>query len=212
MDNSRRRLVKSLVSVPAGAAASGLFGQQNADKNASRQNGAPVGPPLVTPGVTELPATPVTGADAACDMQPRTLDPEQYEALTRLSELIAPSRGDIPGAREGDVSPFLDFLIGVSPETTLDLYRKGLDELNAEARRRYGKPFRDLGPQEARPILASLDQPWEFQDPQALLPRFLRVARGDVVRATLNSRSYLDAISQTRRSRQGSGFYWYPMS
>ena len=77
-----------------------------------------------------MPVTPVTSADAACDMHPHTFDPEQYSALSKLSELEAPSREDIPGAHEGDVAPFLDFLIGASPEATLDLYRKGLDQLN----------------------------------------------------------------------------------
>jgi hypothetical protein len=60
-------------------------------------------------------------------------------------------------------------------------------------------------------MLSPLNQPWEFNDPDELLPKFLRTARADIIKATLNSRSYILAVSQSRRSRQGSGLYWYPI-
>ncbi len=177
-----------------------------------REKGVPAGPPLVAPGPTEMPVTPVSGADVAADMETHTFNAEQYAALARLSELVAPSRDEVPGAREAEAPAFLDFLIGKSPDKTIRLYQQGLDELNAQSRRRYGKPFGDieLGSGESR-LLASLDQPWQMSDPAEVLAKFLRTARGDIIRATLNSRSYIEAVSQVRRSRQGSGFYWYPM-
>jgi hypothetical protein len=142
-------------------------------------------------------------------MMVRTFNAEQFSALSKFSELVAPSQGDVPGAREGDVPAFLDFLIGDSPQDIIHLYKQGLDQLNAEARRRYGKPFGDIGPDDAKPILSPLEQPWEFGDPSELLPKFLRTARSDVIKATLNSRSYITAVWQSRRTRQGSGLYWY---
>jgi hypothetical protein len=208
----RRAVLRSLLSIPAAIAVpEQVLSQQKEEKTAVREKGIPAGPPLVAPGSTEIPTVPITTADSAADMTVKTFNPERFAALAKLSELVAPSREDVPGAREADVAEFLDFLIGDSPQSTIDLYKRGLDELNAEARRRYGKPFRDVSPNEAEPILSSLNHPWEFNDSDELLPKFLRTARGDIIRATLNSRSYIDAVSQLRRTRQGSGYYWYLM-
>lgn len=208
----RRAVLRSLMSIPAAVAIPGkVFSQQIEEKTAVRDKSVLAGPPVIARGPSETPVTPVTRADAVADMMVRTFNAEQFSALSKLSELVAPSQEDVPGAREGDVPEFLDFLIGDSPQDTIHLYRQGLDRLNAEARRRYGKPFGDIGPNDAQPILSSLNQPWEFNDPSESFPKFLRTARGDIIKATLNSRSYIAAVSQLRRSRQGSGLYWYPI-
>jgi hypothetical protein len=207
----RRAILRSLMSIPAAVAIPGEVFSQQKEKEAVREKGVPAGPPVIAPGPSEMPVTPVSRADAAADMMVRTFNAEQFSALSKFSELVAPSQEDVPGAREGDVPAFLDFLIGDSPQDTIHLYKQGLDYLNAEARRRYGKPFGEIGPNEAQPILSPLNQPWEFNSPGELLPKFLRTARGDIIKATLNSRSYIMAVSQLRRSRQGSGLYWYPI-
>jgi hypothetical protein len=207
----RRAILRSLMSIPAAVAIPGEVFSQQKEKAAVREKGIPAGPPVIAPGPSETPVTPVTRPDAAVDMMVGTFNAEQFSALSKFSELVAPSQEDVPGAREGDVPAFLDFLIGDSPQDTIHLYKQGLDHLNAEARRRYGKPFGEIGSNEAQPILSPLNQPWEFNDPGELLPKFLRTARGDIIKATLNSRSYVVAVSQSRRSRQGSGLYWYPI-
>jgi hypothetical protein len=208
----RRTVLRSLMSIPAAVAIpEKVFSRQNEENATVREKGVPAGPPAIAPGPSEMPVTPVTRPDAAADMMVRTFNTEQFSALSKFSELVAPSQEDVPGAREGDVAEFLDFLIGDSPQPTVHLYKQGLDQLNAEARRRYGKPFGDIGPDEAKPILSPLNQPWEFNDPNDSLPKFLRTARADIIKATLNSRSYIVAVSQLRRSRQGSGLYWYPI-
>ncbi len=207
----RRTLLRSLASIPAAAAVPiESFSQQKDEKTAVREKGVPAGPPLVAPGTAEMPTTPVVSADTAAEMLRLTFSADQFSALSKFCDLVAPSRDEIPGAREGEVAEFLDFLIGESPAKTVQLYRQGLDELNAEAHTRYGKTFCEISAVDAKPILAALDEPWRFDDPDQTLAKFLRMARGDVIRATFNSRSYIDAISQTRRSRQGSGLYWYP--
>jgi hypothetical protein len=208
----RRAILRSLISIPAAVSIpANAFSQQKEEKAAVREKGIPAGPPVVAPGPSETPVTPVVRADAAAGMMVRTFNAEQFAALSKFSELVAPSQEDVPGAREGDVPEFLDFLIGDSPQDKIHLYKQGLDRLNAEARRRYGKPFGDIDSNEAKPILSSLNQPWTFHDSGELLPKFLRTARGAIVNATLNSRSYIIAVSQSRRSRQGSGLYWYPI-
>src|SRR4051812_31553808 len=108
----RRAVLRSLLTIPAAVAVPGqVFSQQKEEKTAVRQKGVPAGPPLVAPGPSEMPITPVNAADTAADMLVRTFDAEQYAALSKLSEIVAPSQEDVPGAREADVAAFLDFLI-----------------------------------------------------------------------------------------------------
>jgi len=213
----RRAILRSLVSAPAAVVLSHGSAVQKAQRPPGeeslpvREKGVPAGPPVVAPGTNEMPTTPVTGADAVAQPLVRTFDRTQFETLSKFSELMAPSTEDVPGAREADAAAFLDFLIGTSAPAIIDLYKEGLDQLDGEARRKYHKPFAQINNDEADALLSFLHQPWQFEGPRELLPRFLLRARADAIKATLNSRSYLDAISQTRRTRHGSGFYWLPI-
>jgi Gluconate 2-dehydrogenase subunit 3 len=213
----RRAILQSLVSVPTAVVLSPDSAAQKVQRPPAeesrpvREKGVPAGPPVVAPGANEMPTTPVTGADAVAQLMVRTFNRTQFETLSKFSELMAPSTEDVPGAREADAAAFLDFLIGASPPDIIDLYKGGLDQLDNEARRKYHKPFAQINNDEADALLSVLNQPWQFEGPRELLPRFLLRARADTIKATLNSRSYLDAISQTRRTRHGSGFYWLPI-
>ena len=208
----RRTVLRSLMSLPAALAVPvEAVSQEKQEKSAVREKGVPAGPPVTAPGESETPLTPVADADTAAAMLVKTFSADEFSALVRLSELVAPARQNIPGAQEGEVAEFLDFLIGQSPHDTAALYRHGLEQLNAKAQEKYGKPFDQVSTEEAKPLLTVLDRPWEFVDSGEPLEKFLRTARGDIIKATLNSRSYIRAVSRTRRSRGGSGFYWYPM-
>lgn len=208
----RRTILRSLISIPAAAAVpTEAFAQQTGEKTAVREKGVPAGPPLVAPGTSETPTVPVVNAGENAELEVSTFQPEQFSALVKFSELVAPSGEDSPGAREAEAARFLDFLIGVSPQETIVLYKNGLDQLNGRAKQAHGKAFCELSTEEAKPMLAALEEPWHLKDSADPLHKFLRRARGDIVRATLNSRPYIDNISQTRRSRGGTGLYWYPM-
>ena len=60
-------------------------------------------------------------------------------------------------------------------------------------------------------ILSPLKQSWSFEDKDPFR-RFLLAAKADLLQATLNSRPYIDALSQTRRPAKCSRYYWYPIS
>ncbi len=152
-------------------------------------------------------------ADQTSDNLLTTFSPEQMAALSKLGELIAPPWNGNPGAREAGAAEFLDFLIGCSPQRRIALYKSGLDTLNHRSQDKFGKPFGLITPQQADSLLAPLREPWTYGNAaNDDFHAFLLAAKDDLLRATINSRPYIDAVSQTRRPRNASAFYWYPIN
>jgi len=116
-----------------------------------------------------------------------------------------------PGAGEAQAAEFLDFLISESPAARQELYREGLDALNAESNKRYGKPFASITAAEADALLAPLHQPWQYTPPADPLGRFLVAAKADVRTATVNSREYIAKAGAGSRRMGGVGLYWYSL-
>ena len=117
-----------------------------------------------------------------------------------------------PGALDAHVPEFLDFLISESPADRQHLYRAGLDALNANASKRFHKPYAELDASQAAEVLAPLKEPWTFDPPADPLSHFLHTAKADVRTATLNSREYATAASTSgRRGFGGQGLYWYSL-
>lgn len=163
------------------------------------------------PAEAETPKLAETAPDAAAGVVRRFFTAEQWAAFEKLAELIVPKFGDRPGAAEAEAAGFLDFLIGVSAPERQALYREGLDRLNADARKRYGRPFAQVSPAEAKPVLKPVTEAWTYHPPQDALARFLREAKEDLMQATVNSRQYREAVSGRRRSAAGLGAYWLPL-
>jgi hypothetical protein len=185
----RRHLVQALLGAPA---ASALIAQQT--------------------GPEELPKLGVSGADAVAEMTPRYFSNAQFAALRKVSDLLAPAINGIPGATDAKAPEFLDFLIGESPADRQQVYKQGLDALNAQAGKRFHKAFADLDNAQAEVLLAPLREPWTFDPPADPLARFLWAAKQDVRTATINSREYsLVAGARVGGRRSGGGLYWYPL-
>jgi gluconate 2-dehydrogenase subunit 3-like protein len=207
----RRSALKTLIALPATAAAQKTDTSEK-ELTAAKENGLPAGPPLVPPGINETPNTPVVPADETAQNVNRTFNPEELSTLAKLSELIVPSWNGCPGALEAEAPEFLDFLIGCSPKSRLDLYRHGLDALNESAHEKFEKEFAKLDEAQADTLLSPLREHWEFTaSNNDNLRAFLQAVKSDLLRATLNSRPFIDAISQTRRPRNASRFYWTPI-
>lgn len=208
----RRVLLKVLAGAPAVAAAQTVTSQTK-DLTATKDDGLPAGPPLVAPGITETPNTPVVVADEVAANVTATFNPSQLSALERLGEILVPSWDGRPGATEAGAAQFIDFLVGCSPKARVDLYCEGLNALNAESVKRFSAPFAAVPIEKAELLLTPLRQ---AADPEAIengpLAGFLEAAKGDLLRATFNSRPYIDAVSQTRRPRNAARFYWYPIN
>ncbi len=89
-------------------------------------------------------------------MVPGFFNAQQFAALQKLSDLLMPSLNGIPGALDTHAPEFLDFLIGSSMPDRQQLYRTGLDTLNAQARKRFDRSFAELEAAQARGLTCTL--------------------------------------------------------
>ncbi len=161
----------------------------------------------------EIPQLQTAAVDLAGDPMPRFFTAEQYAALRKLGDLLQPAMGKTPGALDAKVPEFLDFLVSVSPPDRQQLYRSGLDALNAEATKHANKSFSDVSAADAASILAPLREPWTYEPPSDPLAHFLREAKQDVYTATMNSREFNQAGAAAGGGRRfgARGLYWLPI-
>lgn len=209
----RRSLLRTMVAMP-GMASALAAGAVQKDVTAARDKGLPAGPPLVPPGGGETPTIPVMPAAQLADDVIGTFGPEQMRTLSKLGELLAPAWNGNPGAGECGAAEFLDFLVACSGHSRIELYKNGLDDLNRQSQQKFGIDFDSITSQQAVAILAPLREPWTYANAASRddVKEFLVAAKGDFLRATVNSWPYINALSQTRRPRDASEFYWNPMS
>ena len=175
--------------------------------------GLPILPQIASaqPAVeNEYPNFAAEAADSPANPVHRYFTAEQFNALKRLGGLLMPAYAGRPGAIEAGAPEFLDFLISQSPSGRQALYRGGLDKLNAGAQRQHHKPFAALSADEAAPLLASLKAAWTYNPPEDALANFLREAKLDFYKATVNSREMAQAqVSGGRRRATGMNPYWH---
>jgi|HubBroStandDraft_1064217.scaffolds.fasta_scaffold330509_2 hypothetical protein len=155
----------------------------------------------------------VTDPDAVADPVARFFTPAQFSALHRLSRLVQPPLKGNPGALDCGAPEFLDFLIGASPADRQQLYRTGLDGLNAQAKKQFSKSFADLDDAQAHAIVAPMlvAVPWPKDPPKEALKAFMFTAREDIAMATRNSPEYAAALASGGRRGGGAGQVWKPI-
>jgi hypothetical protein len=157
-----------------------------------------------------VPQIELTTTDAVAAPVAQFFTPAQFAALRRLSGLLMPPLKGNPGALDCGAPEFLDFLIGVSPADRQQLYRNGLDALNTQAKKQFGKPFAEVDDAQAHTILQPLlvAVPWSYDPPKDPLKHFLFAARQDVQTATRNSPESSAAASGSGRRGGGGGLVW----
>lgn len=192
----RRSILKTLTAIPA----AGLLRAQQ---------------PLVAPkptaaAVEEIPVIEGSVPDVAATTVRTFFSGDQFEALSRLSDVLYPALNGVPGALAADVPGFLDFLISQSPEPTQAKYRLGLDALNQRSRQQFKVSFTQTSRDQAEAVLTPLREPWSA-DPDPFVA-FLRDAKEDVLQATQNSQAWSSIMSTRVRSSAGIEYYWFPIS
>ncbi|MFN7928836.1 MAG: gluconate 2-dehydrogenase subunit 3 family protein [Blastocatellia bacterium] len=171
---------------------------------------APAAQPAAQRPQAEAPKFELSPLDAAGDTTPRFFSAVQLATLRKLSEILMPALNGMPGALDAGAPEFLDFLVGASVADRKQLYKNGLDTLQTQAQKKFGKAFADLNETQAGELLAPLKQPWTYEPPADPFARFLREVKADVRTATINSREYSTAGSAGRRGG-GMGQYWFPI-
>ncbi|HEU0121869.1 MAG TPA: gluconate 2-dehydrogenase subunit 3 family protein [Bryobacteraceae bacterium] len=168
---------------------------------------AQTAPSSTTPAADDVFKIDLTSADAVATPEHSFFTAQQYASLERLCDLLMPAHNNRPSAKQAEVPQFLDFLLSASPAGRQVLYSQGLDQLDIDARRQQGKAFAALSDAEAASLLAPLRAAWNWASPSQLLPRFLREAKNDVLRATSNSKAWANAAAGSRRAT-GVNTYW----
>jgi hypothetical protein len=194
----RRRFIQTLAAAPAVAVPASIEPLAQSPAGAPRPQ-------------EEAPKLEFASLDAAADCVPRFFNAQQFAALKKLSGILMPPLNGMPGALDTGAPEFLDFLISKSPADRKQLYTAGLNALNAQATKRFGKAFADVEDAQAAELLAPLRQSWTYEPPADPFARFLREAKQDVRTATMNSREYTSAGSAGSRRGGGIGQYWYPI-
>ena len=82
--------------------------------------------------------------------------PEQNELLDRLSEMIIPADERSPGAHEAKVSYFIDLMVANSRKDAQQQWVAGLKAVEAEAQKRFQKPFLKCSSEEQDRIMATM--------------------------------------------------------
>lgn len=169
----------------------------------------PTGPPVISPGETETITIPVVPADQTSAGQITALSEEQMSAFHRLADMLIPPYNNLPGANDARAPEFLAFYAAASGSEKLHLYTSGLDELNRQAQSRFKVAFSATNKAQADEILAPLRDKWEWDAATRNDFRaFLMTAKRDLLRATQNSRVYIEAVWQVARPRNASRFFW----
>jgi hypothetical protein len=215
----RRDFVKGMVAVPV--AASAALGQQAPPPSSTAPpDAAPIAPPAAAPsgpgrrGGSEFKAPPVTSVvpDVIASPDLNFFTQPQLAALRRLSDLLMPPLNGDPGALQAEAAEFLDFLVGASPADRQFLYRQGLDRLNAEAEKRFGKPFAELNAAQADKIVRPALLPWMTDHPPTEpFSRFIAIAHQDIRTATMNSEVWHAAAVLSGERARGAGLFWRPI-
>ena len=210
----RRGFVKTLIALPA---AGELAAEQQAPATqapgagrggAGRGGGGRF-------GQSNVPKFELTANETVGEPVQRFFTPAQFRALNKLSQTLMPPMHGMPGALECGAPEFLDFLIGASPSERQTTYRRGLDTLNAGAKKQFNKTFADLDATQVdaviRPLLTPV--PWQYDLPKDPALRFMAEAQRDIRTATLNSREYAAAAASSGRrfGFGGGGSYLLPI-
>src|SRR5437588_13099315 len=160
----RRNLLQSIIAAPALAAIPKPAAAQTAGYT-NKEAGAG------SPDNFKLALTP---PDAVAQPGPHFFSPEQKAALEHLGDILVRKTGDRPGSRESNTPQFLEFLISQSPASRQASYKNGLDRLNSESARLYGKPFAAISVEQAKPILKPLEAAWTYAGPADPFAQFLQ--------------------------------------
>lgn len=109
------------------------------------------------------------------EAQPKSFSAHEFATLSALTEIIMPS-GQYPGAREAQVSKFIDFQTVYDGELR-GRFKEGLSWLDQNAKKRFGKEFLSLKIGQQREIIDSLHYKALFRSGEEQGQEFYKLVR-----------------------------------
>ncbi len=202
----RRDFVRAVIAV--GAAPKLLLSQQAV--NPAPPPPAPV--PWLLGLTSKTPVPQVEAADQVAAAELRFFSPQQMATLTRLSDVLMPPMGEKPGAVKAQTPMFLDFLIGDSPDVRKQVYRDGLDWLDAEAKKKFNMEFAKLSDAQVDALLKPWLRTWmNDHPPEEKHAEFVNIAHDDIRTATVNSKAWFTVPQVGAEPRTQEELYWSPI-
>ena len=98
----------------------------------------------------------IQGTKAAPSL--KVLSPSQYATLEALVEAIIPADERSPGAREARVADYFDLVLSEAQPSLKEEWLAGLAAFDAEATRRFGKPFLRLDAGQVETLLTDVSR------------------------------------------------------
>jgi hypothetical protein len=102
-----------------------------------------------------------SSTQSAGHYEPRFFNPEEFQMVEIVSELIIPS-DDGPGAKEAEVAKYLDFVVFSAAQYMPSLQRdwtEGLAMLNREAQKQYKSTFRGISSSDREKLFIEMSLP-----------------------------------------------------
>ncbi|MDR5725952.1 MAG: gluconate 2-dehydrogenase subunit 3 family protein [Terriglobia bacterium] len=160
----------------------------------------------------QSPVIPATVPDAIATTEGHFFDARQMATLRKLGDILLPPLDGYPGSAQASAPEFIDFLISVSPAERQHMYRSGLDQLNADAEKRFAVPFADVNAEQADALLRPWLRVWMRDHPPAEpFAQFINLAHEDIRTATMNSQIWSIAATSAGERAPGIGLYWSPI-
>lgn len=215
----RRDFVKAFMA--ATVAARAAIAQQAAPPSTVTQQ-APVvprtpaapGPVPWMEGLKEMGPLPVMPLvpDAVAETKTGFFTGVQMATLRRLCEILMPPMRGNPGAVECGTPEFLDFFAGASPADRQEVYRAGLDRLEAESKREFGVAFADVSAGQADKLIRPWLRTWMPDHPPTEgFAHFINLAHSEIRFATANSQLWNDVRVEAGKPPAETDVYWYPV-
>jgi hypothetical protein len=213
----RRDFVKAMVA--ASVTARSMLGEQQAVAPSAPPAAPPTAPTAPGPvpwmrGLMEVKPLPITPLvpDAVAQTNAHFFSDQQIATLRRLSEILMPPLKGYPGATDAGTPEFLDFLIGCSPSDRQQMYRSGLDRLDAEARQHFSISFEAVNAAQADQLLRPWLRTWiSDHPPSEPYAHFINIAHSDIRTATINSEAWSAAATAAGQEAPDVGLYWFPI-
>ena len=127
-----------------------------------------------------------SAAEAAAPATLRFFTPDQNALVDCIAEMIIPADERSGGASEAGVSLFIDGLVADSEPAEQQAWPRALAALDAEAKKRFQKPFVECATEQRDRILGELAA--KEDDPQSELERFFVKIKRQTVSGYYTSR------------------------